>query len=163
MGESQQEPEVAKFRHMTVDTNGEKYEVPTQLIRRPPTGNTTGIPAAVNINSYPITAVPSHTVYQYDVSHLTFFFSMPLTCSRIHLHLSNEAYEHGNKERFFTTDLGKHLLISMQIRFMWDLALRNALSSSVFGHPTPCELRPAKGGFSTGTRLHGTSVTPVKQ
>ena len=46
-----------------------KYAIPTQLMRRPAVGNTSGLAATVAINSYPIMSYPRKNVYQYDVSY----------------------------------------------------------------------------------------------
>ena len=61
--------EIAAFRHWNTETNEVQYDVPAQLIRRPPQFNSSGKGVVVGINSYPITQFPTQTVYQYDVSY----------------------------------------------------------------------------------------------
>ena len=61
----QESKEEFKFRHADV---GQKYAIPTQCMRRPAIGNTTGLAATVAINAYPIVAYPQKSVFQYDVS-----------------------------------------------------------------------------------------------
>ena len=51
------------------DPAAAQYDHPMALVRRPKVGNTTGRPHPVQINSYPVAALPAKIIYQYDVSY----------------------------------------------------------------------------------------------
>lgn len=59
--------EIQNFRHYNRDTNAVKYDLPTELMKRPGY-NTSGKEMLTSINSFPILKYPTVKVYQYDVS-----------------------------------------------------------------------------------------------
>jgi hypothetical protein len=75
--ESKEKPpfEIFKNHQKIIPANtDEQYKIPTACIRRPGF-NTTGTVVPIYINSYPITAYPDQTIFQYDVS-LSFLLTL---------------------------------------------------------------------------------------
>ncbi|KAI9834225.1 MAG: hypothetical protein M1819_003063 [Sarea resinae] len=59
--------EIIKFRHYNREINENQYEIPTTLLKRPATFNTTGKEVTIGINHFNVTKLPTKTVYQYDI------------------------------------------------------------------------------------------------
>ncbi|KAL9121776.1 MAG: hypothetical protein Q9187_001664 [Circinaria calcarea] len=57
-----------RLRFADVGPDAKQYDVPTELMRRPKTGNATGQQTIVNINSYLVKNFPTTKVIQYDVN-----------------------------------------------------------------------------------------------
>lgn len=58
-----------RLRFADVGPDAKQYDVPTELMRRPAVGNTTGQGTVVNINSYLVNKFPTRKIVQYDVSY----------------------------------------------------------------------------------------------
>ena len=60
--------DIYSLRTYAPETNTYKYQLPTELPRRPQPGNTAGKEVTIRVNSYNIVKYPDKTIYQYDVS-----------------------------------------------------------------------------------------------
>ena len=60
--------EIIYFRQWDRETNEVKYDMPTELMKRPEEFNNTGKGVQLAINSYPMLSPPTVNVFQYDVS-----------------------------------------------------------------------------------------------
>lgn len=58
-----------RLRFADVGPDAKQYDVPTELMRRPKTGNATGQQTIVNINSYLVKNFSTRKIIQYDVSY----------------------------------------------------------------------------------------------
>lgn len=84
--------------------NRGQYIDATKAMQRPKAFNSTGAPAIVQINSFPILKYPTRTVHQYDVSSLQSSITSPRLLTE---HSTGHDWVWGREARFDQGSLGE--------------------------------------------------------